>query len=37
LIVLENVPLHSIQEKEEANLRLAPKNGKIKEILLMKK
>jgi hypothetical protein len=37
LIYLEFFPLHQIQEKEEPNPRQAPKNGKIKEILLMKK
>jgi hypothetical protein len=34
---LEYFPLHWIQENEEPSQILAPKNGKIKEILWMKK
>jgi hypothetical protein len=33
----EYFPLHPIWENEESKTRLAPKNKKIKEILLMKK
>jgi hypothetical protein len=34
---LESFPLHPIQEEKEHKWRQAPKNGKIKEILVMKK